>query len=82
MNHYVVQQFTGGLYGWENVYVAEDLPDAEARLEEYRENQPEFPARITHKYVRTEAPEHDCQRYKPDGDFCETCDQWEVAHGR
>lgn len=44
--NWIVQQWTGRQYGWEDVYTGEDRKDARARLREYRENQPEYPARM------------------------------------
>jgi len=41
-----VQQYTGGQYGWETVVTEQTYREARERLKEYRENQPEYPARI------------------------------------
>ena len=41
-----IQQYTGPAYGWEIVTTEETRTEARARLREYRENQPEYPARI------------------------------------
>lgn len=43
---YVIQQYTGPQYGWEDVTEEDNRKDARAQLKTYRENQPEYPARI------------------------------------
>lgn len=48
---YVIQQYTGRLYGWEDVTQAPTRPEALQYLREYRENQPEYPARMIHRYI-------------------------------
>ena len=46
----IIQWVVQGLYdeglGWETVYPAESLEDAEARLREYQEHEPTFQHRI------------------------------------
>ena len=51
---WVVQQFTGRQYGWEDVYTGEGVnrearADALARIKEYRENRPEYAHRLKRK---------------------------------
>lgn len=43
---YIIQQYTESQYGWEDATEEENREDARERLKEYRENQPEFPARM------------------------------------
>lgn len=43
---YVIQQYTGARYGWEDVCSENDPKEARERLKEYRENQPEYPTRM------------------------------------
>lgn len=45
-DYYVVEQYTGSQYGWEEVCGSFDRKEARANLKEYRENQPEYPARM------------------------------------
>lgn len=45
-----VQQYTGPEHKWESVCADETRKEARQTLKEYRENQPEYPARI--KVVR------------------------------
>lgn len=51
-DEYTIQQHTGPRYGWEDVCTEDTRQEAIARLREYRENQPEYPARITKRRVR------------------------------
>lgn len=46
---WVVQQYTGKQYGWEDVTAEDTIPEARLRAREYRENQPEYPVRIRSK---------------------------------
>lgn len=48
---YVVQQHTGGRYGWEDVASEDTRREARARLREYQQNQPEYPARLIARRV-------------------------------
>lgn len=43
-DYYSIQQFTA--QGWEEVNAEDTREDAKRSLREYRENQPEFPARF------------------------------------
>jgi hypothetical protein len=43
---YVIQQYTGPQYGWEDVDQQETYKEAKRSLKEYRENQPEYPVRL------------------------------------
>lgn len=43
---YIIQQYTGSRYGWEDVFQEDDIKEARERLKEYRENQPEYMARM------------------------------------
>jgi hypothetical protein len=47
-SEYVVQQHTGS-HGWEDVTCESDPKEARARLREYRDNQPEYPARVVER---------------------------------
>jgi DNA repair protein RadC len=51
--HYawVVQQYWDSAYGFEDVYVAENLQDGRDRLVEYLTNQPDVPTRLIYKRV-------------------------------
>jgi hypothetical protein len=42
-----VQQYTGSQYGWETVCEEETYKEARERKLEYRENQPEYPVRVS-----------------------------------
>ena len=53
-DEYWVQQDYGYGDGFEDVCPGEDLPDARRLLKEYRQNQPEVPARIKKHRVRIE----------------------------
>lgn len=46
---YEVQQWTGKQYGWEAVTAETTRKEAKERLREYRENQPQYPARLVVK---------------------------------
>lgn len=43
---YVVQQYTGGQYGWEDVCESYSRSESLQDLRAYRANQPEYPARM------------------------------------
>ena len=43
---WVIQQYTGSQYKWEDVCAEETFSEACQRAKEYRENQPEYPVRI------------------------------------
>jgi N-methylhydantoinase B/oxoprolinase/acetone carboxylase alpha subunit len=43
---YLIEQYTGPGYGWEEVSAEENRADAQRCRNEYRENQPEYPVRI------------------------------------
>lgn len=43
---YAIEQYTGPLYGWEEVCCEETYRDARKTKAEYRDNQPEYPVRI------------------------------------
>ena len=45
-DYWDIQQYTGPQYGWETVDCLESLNSARIDLKAYRENQPEYPARI------------------------------------
>lgn len=45
-HEYIIQQYTGSRFGWEDVCSETDRKEAQARLREYRENQPEYAVRI------------------------------------
>jgi hypothetical protein len=51
---WVVQQYTGRQYGWEDVMAEEQRSEGKARLREYRENQPEYAHRMVKKRERVE----------------------------
>ena len=50
---YEVEQYTGAPYGWEVVCIETNRSEAKKRLVEYRENQPEYPARIYRRPLST-----------------------------
>lgn len=54
-DYWSIQQYTGGQYGWEEVCAAETWKEAKQTVREYRENQPEYPARIRVKRERIES---------------------------
>jgi hypothetical protein len=56
-DEYEVQQYTGPQYGWEMVTTETTRKEALARLKEYRENQPEYPARMVKKRVKIKEAE-------------------------
>jgi hypothetical protein len=43
---WIVQGYYGKLYGWENVCAEEERSEANKRLREYRENEPQFKHRL------------------------------------
>jgi hypothetical protein len=43
---FVIQQYWGNQYGWEDVTQEDTRKEARARLKEYRQNQPQAPARL------------------------------------
>lgn len=43
---YIIQQYTGPQYGWEDVDCQETFTEAKNSKKDYRENQPEYPVRI------------------------------------
>lgn len=49
-----VQQYTGTQYGWETVTQADTRKEALQNLKEYRENQPEYPARLHRRPITRE----------------------------
>lgn len=49
---FIIEQYTGSQYGWEDVCCEDTLGEAKKRRNEYRENQPEYPARIRKKRER------------------------------
>lgn len=51
---YVVQQYTGGQYGWEDVGASYSRSDSVRDLRDYRTNQPEYPARLIVRRERIE----------------------------
>ena len=45
-DEWVIQQYTGRQYGWEDVCAADTFKEARQLRKEYRENQPEYPVRV------------------------------------
>jgi len=52
---YVIQQYTGSQYGWEDVCEEDTRKEAVAQRKCYQENQPEYPVRIKKRRERTTA---------------------------
>lgn len=52
---FVVQQYFDHEYGWEDVCSADNRKEAREDLKAYRENQPEYPARLIKRRERIEA---------------------------
>lgn len=48
---FVVLQYTGCGYGWEEVHTEDTRTEAKERLREYRDNQPEYPVKLVKKRV-------------------------------
>jgi hypothetical protein len=46
---YVVQGYYGFFGGWEDVYTGDTWADAQARLKEYRENEPKYIHRLINR---------------------------------
>lgn len=44
-DYWSIEQYTDSAYGWEEVCAAETWKEAKQTLQEYRENQPEYPVR-------------------------------------
>lgn len=51
---YIIQQYTGPQYGWEDLCEEDEWREAYWRKKEYQENQPEYPVRIVKKRERIE----------------------------
>ena len=49
---FIIEQYTGPTYGWEDVCCEDTLNEAKKRRDEYRENQPGYPVRIRKKRER------------------------------
>lgn len=52
---WVIQQYTGGQYGWEDVSAYDTWKEAREDLKAYRENQPEYPVRAKKQRERIES---------------------------
>lgn len=55
--YFAIQQYTGREHGWEEVCAEEQLSEARNRVREYRENQPEYPARWRRRRENIETEE-------------------------
>ncbi|GAA6622772.1 hypothetical protein NUACC26_085960 [Scytonema sp. NUACC26] len=51
-DEYKIMQYTGFLYGWEEVCCEYSKRDAKETLSIYRQNQPEYPVKIVKKRVK------------------------------
>ena len=58
-DYWSIQQYTGNLYGWEEVCATETFREAKQTAKEYRENQPEYPVRIRCKREKITPPPAD-----------------------
>jgi len=54
---FIIQQYTGSQYGWEDVHAEDTRKAARERLKEYRQNQPEYPARLITRREKIESSE-------------------------
>jgi hypothetical protein len=54
---WVVQQYTGAQYGWEDVSAADNRKEAQEDRKAYAENQPEYPVRMVKRRVPKEIGE-------------------------
>lgn len=51
-DEFVIQQYMGNAYGWEDVDICGTRKEAKFNLKLYRENQPEYPSRLITRRVK------------------------------
>lgn len=54
VDEWVIQQYTGALYGWEEVSVEVTFSAGRECLKVYRDSQPEYPIRMRKRRVKKE----------------------------